>query len=237
LIVYNYISHVKEKEVVINIFRLFFLYCVLFYTLNGTILYAENSDESPYSLRLGYGVSETTNLGDILIGDWQRYEEKTSLLNLDAGYKLVSSVFDWPIDIYAKGSLSYFNEKGVSHYVTGEKSDDFLELALYFKAYWNIDFVGNRVRFGIGEGLSFAQEVPIVEIYDAMDENELGPTSKILNYLDISLDIDIGRLLSVEALKDTYLGYTLKHRSGIFGLFNDVKGGSNYNMITLEKNF
>ena len=226
----------KENEMLITIFRFFSLSFVLLYVLSGTTLYAENSDENKYSLRLGYGVSETTNLGEILAGDWQRYEEKTSLLNLDAGYKLVSSVFDWPIDIYAKGSLSYFNEKGVSHYVSGEKSDDFLELVLYFKAYWNIDFAGNRIRFGIGEGLSFAQEVPIVEIYDAMDENGLGPTSKTLNYLDISLDIDIGRLFSVEALKDTYLGYTLKHRSGVFGLFNGVKGGSNYNMITLEKN-
>jgi outer membrane protein len=70
-----------------------------------------------------------------------------------------------------------------------------------------------------------------------MEDGERGPTSKMLNYLDISFDIDIGRLLSIDTLHDTYLGYTLKHRSGIFGLFNGVKGGSNYNMITLEKNF
>jgi outer membrane protein len=218
--------------------KLSLLHFILFFVLLCNFLYAEDNEQKEYSLRLGYGVSETTDLGEILMGDWQRYEEKTSLINLDAGYKLFPSVYAWPIDIYAKGGLTYFKEKSVIHYITGEQSNDFLELTLYFKAYWNIDFADNRVRVGFGEGLSFAQEVPIVELYDAMHhEDGLGPTSKILNYLEISLDLDIGRLLSVDTLHDTYLGYTLKHRSGVFGLFNGVKGGSNYNMIMIEKKF
>jgi len=36
----------------------------------------------------------------------------------------------------------------------------------------------------------------------------------------------------------TYFGILLKHRSGIFGLINNVAhGGSNYNSIYLEKKF
>ena len=209
---------------------------ILFLVLLNNVVQAEGHDPKKYSLRLGYGISEVTNLSDILQGNWQCYKEKTSLINLDAGYKFWPSVYNWPIDIYVKGALTYFNEEGVTHYISGEQSDDFLELTLYFKVYWNIDFLDNRLRVGFGEGLSFAKEVPIVEVYDAIHEDELGPTSKILNYLDISFDLDIGQLLSVETLQDTYLGYTIKHRSGIFGLFNGVKGGSNYNMM-IERNF
>jgi outer membrane protein len=48
--------------------------------------------------------------------------------------------------------------------------------------------------------------------------------------------MDIARLLRVG--EEVYIGYAIKHRSGIYGLINDVdKGGSNYNMITLETNF
>ena len=103
---------------------------------------------------------------------------------------------------------------------------------------YKLDFWKNRIRVGVGEGVSLAQEVPVAEVVDATNsDGTVDPTSKFLNYLDISLDLDVGRLIRVDSMKELYLGYTLKHRSGVFGLFNGVHGGSNYNMITLEKNF
>ena len=181
--------------------------------------------EDKYSIRIGYGIAQKTNLGDIVVGDWKSYEEKTEVINLDIGYKINSiTVFDSLIDFYIKGGLSYFNEH-----------NSFLEATVYFKGYWNIDFLSNKFRLGIGEGLSFASDLPMVEYYDADYGNE--PTSKVLNYLDISFDVELGSLLSIPSLNDTYIGYTIKHRSGVFGLFNGVHGGSNYNMITIEKKF
>jgi outer membrane protein len=54
----------------------------------------------------------------------------------------------------------------------------------------------------------------------------------------LSVDFDIGKLISYKPLHGTYIGWALKHRSGIFGLINNVrKGGSNYNTIFLERNF
>lgn len=137
---------------------------------------------------------------------------------------------DLPLDWYVKGSVSYFNENGYQ--------DDFLEATLYVKVYLKLDFWKNRVRVGFGEGLSLAQEIPYVEIVDATnDDGTVNATAKFLNYLDISFDFDLGRLIRVEPLHDLYVGYTLKHRSGVFGTFNGTHGGSNYNMLTIEKNF
>ena len=187
-------------------------------------------------MRLGFGYSDLNDLGEILAGDWQLYPEKTTALNLDGGYRLSHNTFSWPLDIYLKGGLSYFDEKGVTF--QGEKYKDFLEATFYIKAYLKLDFWQNRIRLGAGEGLSLAQEIPVVEVVDASNgDGSVDPTAKFLNYLDISLDLDVGRLVRVETMKDLYLGYTLKHRSGVFGLFNGVHGGSNYNMLTLEKNF
>jgi outer membrane protein len=93
----------------------------------------------------------------------------------------------------------------------------------------------NRVRIGLGEGLSWASDVPIVEVADAVNSDK--KVAKLLNYLDISADFDVGRLIRVDELNDLYIGFTIKHRSGVFGLFSGVHGGSNYKMLTIEKNF
>lgn len=169
-------------------------------------------------------------MGDILTGDWNRFSKDTSVINLDGGWRFVKNMFELPLDGYFKGGLSYFDENGYQ--------DNFFEVTLYVKVYGKIDFLGNRVRIGFGEGLSLAQEVPFVETDDATNaDGTVAPTAKFLNYLDISADFDVGRLTKIESLENLYLGYTLKHRSGVFGLFNGVHGGSNYNLITLEKNF
>ena len=94
----------------------------------------------------------------------------------------------------------------------------------------------NRVRFGFGEGLSYTTKTLRTEANDAQANND--NTSKFLNYLDISVDFDLGKLVRYKPLDETYVGFLIKHRSGIFGLINNVKhGGSNYNSLYIEKNF
>ena len=200
-----------------------------------TTLSAEE-EVSPYSIRLGFGYADLNDLGQILSGHWQRYEGDTSVYNFDSGYRFVHNAFDWPLDLYIKGGISYFNENGVIY--KGKAREDFYEMTTYAKAYFKFDFWHNRIRLGVGEGISITQEIPVVEYIDA--ENSDGtrdPTAKFLNYLDLSVDFDVGRLIHVKSMEELYFGYTLKHRSGVFGLFNGVHGGSNYNMVMIEKNY
>ena len=207
--------------------------------LNAIVLAQSSTENSAdYSMRIGYGFSDSNDLGEILTGHWNHYDGDTSALNLDGGYRFAHNAWNGPFDFYIKGGISYFDENGVVNEHTTQVSKDFLEANVYVKVYLKLDFWKNRIRIGVGEGVSLAQEIPIVEVHDATNsDGTVDPTAKFLNYLDISADFDIGRLIRVNALRDTYLGYTLKHRSGVFGLFNGVHGGSNYNMITLEKNF
>ena len=178
-------------------------------------------------MRVVYGVATVNSLADVIMGDLGSHPENLSVVAIDAGCLLKKDLFNLPIDIYAKGGFSYFNEG--SH-------DNTYEILTYIKAFYNIDFLDNRVRFGFGEGVSYTTSLLEAERYESSQDG--GNTSKFLNYLDISLDFDIGKLINCRLMHQTYVGILLKHRSGIFGLINNVRnGGSNYNSIYLEKNF
>jgi outer membrane protein len=60
--------------------------------------------------------------------------------------------------------------------------------------------------------------------------------SKLLNYLDFSLDLHLGDIFG-EKLDELWLGYSIHHRSAIFessSRFGRIKGGSNYNSVYLQ---
>jgi len=183
-----------------------------------------------YSLRVAHGKATKSDFGQIILGDIESHEKYLSVIGLDGGYLLKKDFLDIPLDIYAKGGLSYFNDSAV------RDRDNVFEATLYIKAYYNFDFLDNRVRVGFGEGGSYTTSILYTEYQEAKEEND--NNSNYLNYIDLSVDFDIGKLISYKPLHGTYIGWALKHRSGIFGLINNVrKGGSNYNTIFLERNF
>lgn len=186
------------------------------------------SADDNYSLRVAHGKITDSDFGQILSLDVRSYQHKLKVTSLDAGYLLKKDAFDLPLDFYLKGGLSRFDE--------GSLQSDVYEGVVYIKAYYNIDFWKNRVRVGLGEGISYTNHTLYFEKDKAQRRGD--NSSNFLNYIDFSLDFDIGRAMSYAALKETYLGVAIKHRSGIFGLINNVRrGGSNYNVLTLEKNF
>ena len=184
-----------------------------------------------YSFRTAYGHASSSSLGAIISGDFysNKHEKDLSVLGFDGGYLIKESLFDWPLDIYVKGGISYFDESGATR-------DNVYEVTVYVKAYYNLDFLENRIRFGLGEGGSYTSGFLFVEYEEAKKKND--NNSNFLNYIDVSIDFDLGRLIKYKPLHNTYIGWALKHRSGIFGLINNVEsGGSNYNTVYLEKNF
>lgn len=85
---------------------------------------------------------------------------------------------------------------------------------------------------GFGEGISYATEVPASEqSYHHLNHDLDYPTSKTLNYLML----DIG--FSLPKFPDYALFYRIHHRSGVYGLINDVKGGSNFVGFGVRRRF
>ncbi len=80
-----------------------------------------------------------------------------------------------------------------------------------------------------GAGISYAQRVPVIEAREQAIRGR--GTSRILNYLNPTIDFSIGDLIGSRAMKETYLGVGTSHRSGMFGssqMLGNVDGGSNY---------
>ncbi len=196
---------------------------IIFIFITCSALFAQN-----YSLRGAYGYADSSDLGQILSLNGQKHPANVKVLGLDAGYEISENFLELPWDFELKTSLYRFLEQPYQ--------DNITEVLFYIKGYIKFDFLSNQVRLGVGEGVSYTSDIIYIEKIEAQEKHD--KNSNILNYLEFSLDFDMGKLLHVEPMNQLFLGYALKHRSGIFGLYNEVKkGGSNYNMFYLEKKF
>ena len=98
--------------------------------------------------------------------------------------------------------------------------------------------VGAKWRVGLGTGFSYAAKVSYIEEVEMAKKGY--ENIKWLLYMDFSLEMNLGELFHLGAMDDIWLGYSLHHRSGIFGtssMFGRIKGGSNYNTISMQYHF
>ncbi|MCX7173356.1 MAG: MipA/OmpV family protein [Proteobacteria bacterium] len=156
--------------------------------------------------------------------------DNTRIAAIELGRPFMQEVNGWPLD--------FVGYVGLLRHAENELQPDSLELNAYMKAYYYGFPWNNRVktRLGFGVGLSLAQRVPFVEMRDQIQRGR--STSKVLNYLDPTIDLSVGDMLGSRTLKNTYLGLGVSHRSGVFGsskLFGNVDGGSNYIYYYLEQ--
>ena len=149
--------------------------------------------------------------------------DQTRVAGIEIGRPFVQRLNGWPLDIVGYLGLLHHDERGLQ--------PDSWQFNAYVKAYWYGFPWSDRVRtrVGFGTGLSYAERIPYVE---ARDQAQRGRgTSYLLNYLDPSIDVSLGDIFGVRSMHETYFGFGVTHRSGIFGssqLFGNVDGGSNY---------
>jgi MipA family protein len=196
---------------------------------------ASEWDRRPLIVRLGYGQSSDCDLFPIVT--WQcssvNTQDDTSIVAIEVGQILVRRLNNWPLDLAGFIGFLKHEERGLQ--------PDFWQVNAYFKAYY---YFGPwwrerlRTRLGFGAGVSYASRIPFTEQRD--QELRGRDTSKLLLYLDPTIDINVGDVSGVRGLRETYVGIGVSHRSGVFGasrLFNSVSGGSNYIYGYVETNF
>jgi MipA family protein len=147
----------------------------------------------------------------------------TSITAIQVGKPFLQNVNDWPLDFVGYAGLAHHNDRGLQ--ANG------VQLDLFMKAFYSGFPWSERVktRLGLGVGVSLAQRVPFIEASSQAASGK--PASRMLNYLDPTLDVSLGDVLGSRALKQTFIGFGVSHRSGIFGasrLLGNVSGGSNY---------
>lgn len=180
-------------------------------------------------LRYSFGWATPSNIGEIIRFNSEKDEYNNRMTSIFYGYPLTETLFDVPIELFLTGGLGYHLESKVQ--------DPILESVLAIKAYYTFSWP-LRWRLGFAEGLSYVNEVTYIE---ATEMEEKGyEESHLLNYLDFSLDINLGDLVQRENWRKIWLGYAIHHRSAIFeksSMFGRIKGGSNYNTLYLQWHF
>ena len=154
----------------------------------------------------------------------------TSIAGVQLGKPFIQGLNGWPLDFAGYVGLTYHDEHGLQ--ANGPQFDVFMK-ASYYGFPWR-DRV--KTRLGLGVGLSAAQRVPYTEVVSQTGKT----TSRLLSYLDPTIDLSLGDLLGVRSLKETFVGFGVSHRSGIFGasrLLGNVSGGSNYIYSYVETAF
>lgn len=149
--------------------------------------------------------------------------EGTRVASVEVGRTLIERLYGWNVDIAGYVGLLRHDENGFQ--------PDHWQVNAYFKSFWYGFPWRDRVktRLGIGSGLSYAERIPTIEARDQARRGE--NTNKLITYLDPTIDFSLGDLVGSRALKNTFVGLGVSHRSGIFGLsrlLGNVDGGSNY---------
>ena len=181
--------------------------------------------------RFAAGRTTTTSFNQLMrfIDLFDPEERNTGLASFFLGKKVANKFMGLPIEAYVTGGYVRRFERG--------EQEDFNEYVLGFKAYYSGFPWSDKVktRVGIGQGVSYAQHVPIVEKENVERKNR--SASHFLNYLDWSWDVSIGDIFGSDDLKDCFFGWSVHHRSGIFGssdFYGNVDGGGNVNTLYMQ---
>jgi outer membrane protein len=179
----------------------------------------------PY-IRLAHGWGTESNLNEILTGHTESDPYNNQLTSVFFGVPLADELFNIPIATYLT--------PGIVHHHSSEVQDRSTEYVLAVKFYYTIKWP-TPWRLGFAEGLSYVDRVPYLEEKDMLEKGYR--PSQLLNFLDFSVDMDLGQLFRVGWMEDLWLGYSIHHRSGIYSkssAFGRISGGSNYNTVYLQ---
>ena len=95
------------------------------------------------------------------------------------------------------------------------------EVNAIYLGRWSTPFTGpNRdLNLALGHGLSWASEVPPIEPRSTPERED---STRLLHYMLLEIEFRPSR-------ERPWSGFTrIHHRSGVFGLFDNVRGGSNF---------
>jgi outer membrane protein len=132
------------------------------------------------------------------------HDNPSSVTGVHLGRPFVERVNGWPLDVHGYVGLLYRNEMN-------DIQPDAWQVDAYMKVfYYGFPWSQRvRTRLGFGAGVSYANHVPSPEVTSQARRGR--PTSKLLNYLDPTIDVSLGDLFRSRRLKETYFGLGISH--------------------------
>ncbi len=179
-------------------------------------------------LRLAHGWVTPSSLADIFNFKAESDPDNHQMTSIFYGHPLSDTLVGLPLQVYFHSGFGWHwkNQK-----------DAVQEIIVAVKFYYTIP-LPVRLKLGVAEGWSWVTDIPFVEDRELRKKGY--EPSPLLNYLNFSVDLNLGDIFGGETLKRTWLGFDVHHRSAIFESaqqFGRIKGGSNVQMVYLQYDF
>jgi hypothetical protein len=196
-------------------------------TLMWTASHAQVEDQGKNNVRLHWIKSSETDLTTAFFGDYKASPESNYAIAADYGRRFSDTMFTLPIEMTWNVGGQWFNERGLQPNGWG--------VTAYIKAHysWRLPLSEKHIRFGLGEGLSYVTRIPLSEERDFTKKGPEIHSEKLLNYVEWTVDVplrqfDFAAPLFQGSIKEIYVGALVWHRSSVFGIFAETKGGINF---------
>ena len=207
--------------------------------LCGGIVHAQDAvDHDGHNrLRMHFSKSSETDLVTVVVGDFQRSPENNWLIGATWGHDLSDTLFGLPFPMTWHLGVQYFDEQGYQQDAWGGTA--FVKANYRMRVPWT----QKHIDLGLGEGLSYVDRIPMSEQRDFAKKGPGVHSEKLMNYLEWTIDLPLRQFASLEPLfqgggiEDMSVGFIVWHRSSVFGVFADEKGGVNFMGFGFEAKF
>ena len=190
----------------------------------------DSAQSSPWYIQYQFGFASDADFGPSLLFLVDQSQERSTLHSLSLGKRLSDTFYGRDIEVTAHLGIQTFAERGFQ--------DDIAGVSAYWRLSRRITFPYTTIpiKISLAQGLSYVSNIPTAEVRDFEPQN----SAKFTHYLEYSLHYSFRNQLAKgnsrlsNWFEDINLGYTIFHRSSVFGLFADKAGGINYPGIAIE---
>lgn len=213
-------------------------YLCLVLTACGFVAHSAHAEEEQGrdNVRLNWAKASETDLTTAFWGDYEASPESEYVVAGSWGRRLSPTMFGLPIELTGNVGMQWVNSRGLQ--------DDGYGVNAYIKAHYSLrlPWTQKYVRFGLGEGLSYLSEIPLAEQRDFAKKGPDVTSEKLMNYVEWTVDVPLRQFKSLDGLiskdiDDIYVGFFIFHRSSVFGLFAETKGGINFMGFGIEARY
>ena len=189
-----------------------------------------SAPDGSWIIQYQYGFASDADFLPSLLFLLNESEERSKLHSFSIGKKISDTFYgrDWDVSLHL--GIQYFDERGIQGDIVGTTGYWRLAKETY------VPFTRIPIKLSLAQGLSYVDDLPAAEVRDfAPDES-----NELMHYLEYSLHYSFRNQLArnnsvfSQWFHEINLGYTIFHRSSVFGLFAETGGGINFPGIAVE---
>ena len=189
-----------------------------------------SAPDGSWIIQYQYGFASDADFLPSLLFLLNESEERSKLHSFSIGKKISDTFYgrDWDVSLHL--GIQYFDERGIQGDIVGTTGYWRLAKETY------VPFTRIPIKLSLAQGLSYVDDLPAAEVRD-FDPDE---SNELMHYLEYSLHYSFRNQLArnnsvfSQWFHEINLGYTIFHRSSVFGLFAETGGGINFPGIAVE---